>query len=203
MSSLCLGRILTFSTLFTVAAFNFGCRTAATNDSALESKSRPAKGAKVGETCGDGTFGTPSIKCAGDLVCKFPPEGTAPTGPAGSSSAIPGTCQEPGAGVGETCGDGTFGTPDTKCSKGLVCKFPKTGTAPAGPDGSSSAIPGTCELPDAKAGETCGDGFFGRPKIDCGEGLICVYPKVSPSSRRPPGSSSALPGKCTSKPKES
>ena len=48
-----------------------------------------------------------------------------------------------GAGEGEQCGNGVFGTPKIDCATGLVCKFAK-GTAAAGPLGASSGNTGTC-----------------------------------------------------------
>ena len=53
-----------------------------------------ATGAKEGQSCGDGALGRPNIGCEPGLVCKNP-SSTAPVGPVGSSSAIPGTCRKP------------------------------------------------------------------------------------------------------------
>jgi hypothetical protein len=44
-------------------------------------------------------------------------------------------------------------------------------------------------------GETCGDGVFGTPKINCASGLACVYPK-STAPNGPDGGSSAVAGTC-------
>jgi hypothetical protein len=182
--------------LMTVAAFVGGCADDSSSESGgSEDEVRSGStAAKEGQTCGDGTFGTPRISCASGLVCKYP-ESTAPTGPAGSSSALPGKCGKPGAKEGETCGTGFFGTPKIDCDDGLVCKYPDS-TAPTGPAGSSSALPGKCAAAGAKEGETCGNGFFGTPKIDCAAGLTCKFPD-STAPRGPAGSSSALPGKCS------
>jgi len=180
------------------AAFVGGCADDSSSSSdtgGSEEDIRASGGAREGQTCGDGVFGTPRISCATGLVCKYPESGTAPAGPAGSSSALPGKCAKPGAKEGETCGSGFFGTPKIDCDDGLICKYPESGTAPAGPAGSSSALAGKCASAGAKEGETCGNGFFGTPKIDCADGLTCKYPD-STAPRGPAGSSSAIPGKC-------
>jgi hypothetical protein len=148
---------------------------------------------KEGETCGNGTFGTPKIACGTGLACEYPPS-TAPTGPSGSSSALAGKCVKAGAGEGETCGNGTFGTPKIACGSGLVCAYPQS-TAPTGPSGSSSALPGKCAKAGAAKGETCGNGTFGTPKIACADGLVCKYP-ASTAPTGPSGSSSARTGAC-------
>lgn len=100
--------------------------------------------AREGQTCGNGTFGTPKIRCAAGFTCEYP-ESTAPSGPAGSSSALTGTCKRKAASLGQTCGNGVFGTPNIPCAEGLECKFPNDSTAPRGPAGSSSAATGTCQ----------------------------------------------------------
>lgn len=97
--------------------------------------------------------------------------------------------------AGETCANGVFGTPKISCASGLECVYPAGGTAPAGPQGSSSARTGICEV-RAALGETCGNGVFGAPKIACASGLSCVYPAGGTAPKGPTGSSSALAGKC-------
>jgi hypothetical protein len=116
---------------------------ASSSDDGAETEGQvSASKAREGEVCGTGFFGTPKIDCADGLVCEYPAS-TAPTGPNGSSSALPGKCGKPRAAEGEVCGNGFFGTPDIDCAEGLVCKFPPS-TAPTGPNGSSSALPGAC-----------------------------------------------------------
>jgi Kazal-type serine protease inhibitor domain len=66
-----------------------------------------------------------STNCAGTIYCA-------------SAAAAP------KAGLGDTCGNGVFGTPKIDCAAGLECKFPAGGTAPTGPSGSSSALAGQC-----------------------------------------------------------
>jgi hypothetical protein len=106
-----------------------------------------------------------------------------------------------GAAEGETCSNGVFGTPVIECARGLACDFGK-GTAPSGPSGSSSASTGVCAKPKGAAeGETCSNGVFGTPVIDCASGLVCDFGKgTAPSG--PAGSSSASTGVCA-KPKAS
>jgi hypothetical protein len=48
--------------------------------------------ANEGQTCGDGTFGRPNISCAAGLTCVY--SGAVSSGPAGSSSMLPGKCQK-------------------------------------------------------------------------------------------------------------
>ncbi len=69
-----------------------GCSTP---DDSVDSSDDSLKkgGAKQGETCASGVFGTPNIACAKGLVCEYPNDSTAPAGPSGSSSASTGTCQ--------------------------------------------------------------------------------------------------------------
>jgi hypothetical protein len=99
--------------------------------------------ADEGETCANGVFGTPLIVCGKGLECVYKNDSTRPVGPDGSSSAATGICKHV-ASLGETCGNGVFGSPNISCAKGLVCEFPKAGTAPTGPAGSSSAVAGKC-----------------------------------------------------------
>jgi hypothetical protein len=149
--------------------------------------------AQEGQTCGNGTFGTPNIQCARGLECAYP-SSTAPTGPSGGSSARAGKCEKV-AQAGETCGNGTFGTPNIRCASGLglECVFPSN-TAPTGPAGASSARAGSCEK-RAQKGEQCADGVFGTPTIKCATGLECTYPNgTAPAG--PPGASSARTGIC-------
>lgn len=103
-------------------------------------------GAREGEQCANGVFGTPKISCDEGLQCVFE-NGTAPSGPSGSSSAKMGVCQTiaSGAREGELCANGVFGTPNIPCAEGLECAFPNGSSAPSGPDGSSSASTGICQ----------------------------------------------------------
>lgn len=103
------------------------------------------KRAKEGETCANGVFGTPNLPCASGLTCVYPEGGTAPVGPAGSSSARTGACERRAL-AGQACGTGVFGTPAIACAPGLECIYPPS-TAPVGPAGSSSAVAGTCGAP--------------------------------------------------------
>jgi hypothetical protein len=125
-----------------------GCAADDGSSATSDDEVRSRRLALEGDTCGSGNFGTPKIACAHGLVCRYPAS-TAPSGPSGSSSALAGKCAKVGAGEGETCGSGTFGTPKIDCAEGLVCTYPAS-TAPAGPSGSSSARAGTCELELAK-----------------------------------------------------
>jgi hypothetical protein len=181
--------------LLTTAAASFlgGCSAGDPSTSSSEDEVVAQEGSGEGEVCANGVFGTPQIDCAAGLVCTYP-NGTAPQGPDGSSSAATGTCEKPKAGEGETCANGVFGTPQIDCALGLVCTYPN-GTAPQGPDGSSSAATGTCERPGAGEGEMCGSGFFGTPQIDCAAGLVCTYPNGT-APQGPDGSSSGATGTC-------
>lgn len=61
--------------------------------SAPSSPAAPTAGAaSEGQTCGDGTFGRPNISCAAGLTCVY--SGAVSSGPAGSSSMLPGKCQK-------------------------------------------------------------------------------------------------------------
>ena len=184
---------LSFVTI--VASCLFGC-SAEDSSSQTNDQQMVTGGAAKGQACGEGLFGTPKISCAEGLVCKYGPNGTSPQGPDGSSSASMGTCEEPGAGKGEVCGDGVFGAPKIDCADGLVCKYGPNGTAPQGPDGSSSASTGTCQPDGAAEGEACGNGVFGAPKINCADGLVCKYGPNGTAPQGPDGSSSASTGTC-------
>jgi hypothetical protein len=135
---------VTFVSLLVVLS---GCALTpdAVDTASTDSNIRAAK-AGLGKTCGNGVFGTPKIDCAKGLVCDFGTNGTAPRGPAGSSSGSTGICAKPLvlAAEGEQCGNGVFGTPKIDCEEGLVCAFGPNGTTPRGPAGSSSGSTGTC-----------------------------------------------------------
>ncbi len=178
---------------FMIVAGSLGVGCAAEDDE-VGSSADEVRTAREGGTCGNGVFGTPKIDCRAGLECVYPATGTAPTGPAGSSSARTGTCERR-AQEGDTCGNGVFGTPNVACGSGLECIYPASGTAPTGPAGSSSARAGTCER-RAKEGETCANGVFGTPNIACGSGLECVYPASGTAPTGPAGSSSARTGAC-------
>jgi hypothetical protein len=67
--------------------------TSVSNDE-MNAKPSIVAGVAEGETCSNGSFGTPVIECAKGLECDFG-DGTAPSGPTGSSSAKTGRCAKP------------------------------------------------------------------------------------------------------------
>lgn len=181
-------QMMILSIMFTAAT----CKSRSEN-AGLATTRTPAK---WGQMCANGLFGTPNIKCAEGLECRYPNGSTAPQGPDGSSSADTGKCMYPGAQVGEQCANGVFGTPSIKCAKGLECKYPIDSTTPQGPSESSSAATGTCVDRGAKKGAICANGAFGTPNIPCKQGLICKYPNDSSAPQGPDGGSSAGTGHC-------
>lgn len=117
-----------------------GCKTTGPSGSSVKTAEDLGN---FGDKCSDGVFGTPNRPCRSDLTC-YHAASSAPTGPAGSSSARMGECRFPGKQLGETCAVGVFGAPSMPCAKNFTCEYPEP-TATATPSNRpSSGRPGKC-----------------------------------------------------------